>query len=56
MKKQPQFAKWVGPQKYSNVDPNPRIPFVDTDLPDPAMVAQWLVVIACLAVVALVFL
>ena len=54
-KKEPQFAKWIGPQKYHNTDPNPRIPFVETDLPDPASVAQWLVVVACFAVVALAF-
>jgi hypothetical protein len=54
-KKEPQFAKWIGPQRYANTDPNPRIPFVDPDLPDAASVVEWLVVLACAAIVVAAF-
>ena len=54
--KQPQFAKWIGPQQYANTDPHPQVHFAEEA---PRMsrieVIAWAAVSGfCLAVIVLV--
>ena len=56
MNKQPQFAKWVGPQQYANTDPHPQVPFAE-DAPQCSRLElfAWSVVSGfCIAVIVLV--
>ena len=50
-KKQPQFAKWIGPQTYRTIDPWPHAKWEEHEsLPTAGEFAQYLVGAALLAV------